>query len=183
MYKIKWLKERAIHNCTKYRNWLFAFASKCWDKVKVCRKTRTDVEKGSDGLTDRESVKTDSNQKAVESDLNKMAFVDDKHIENFETLAKRAKSLEFKLEDRTRELADLILNNNKNNSPEDRINNFEPRVEDRTKTLEDKLENRTKTLEDKLNLVLNNNIQNENRTKTLEDKLNTILEHIKSNKL
>ena len=190
VYKIKWLKERVIHNCTKCRNWLFACASKCWDKVKVCRKTSVkDVEKGSDGLTSLKSVKTDSNQKAVESDLNKMAFVDDKYIENFETLENRAKSLEIRLEDRTRELnekLDTILSNHQNNLPEDRINNFEPRVEDRTKTLEDKLENRTKTLEDKLenrtktledklNLVLNNNIQNENRTKTLEDKLDLVL--------
>ena len=179
VYKIKWLKERVIHNCTKCRNWLFACASKCWDKVKVCRKTSVkDVEKGSDGLTSLKSVKTDSNQKAVESDLNKMAFVDDKYIENFETLENRAKSLEIRLEDRTRELTeklDTILSNHQNNLPEDRINNFEPRVEDRTKTLEDKLENRTKTLEDKLNLVLNNNIQNENRTKTLEDKLDLVL--------
>jgi len=160
---------------------LFARASKFWVKVKVCRKTSVkDVEKGSDGLTSLKSVKTDSNQKAVESGLNKMAFVDDKYIENFETLENRAKSLEIRLEDRTRELnekLDTILSNHQNNLPEDRINNFEPRVEDRTKTLEDKLENRTKTLEDKLenrtktledklNLVLNNNIQNENRTKT-----------------
>ena len=190
VYKIKWLKERVIHNCTKCRNWLFARASKFWVKVKVCRKTSVkDVEKGSDGLTSLKSVKTDSNQKAIESGLNKMAFVDDKYIENFETLENRAKSLEIRLEDRTRELnekQDTILSNHQNNLPEDRINNFEPRVEDRTKTLEDKLENRTKTLEDKLenrtktledklNLVLNNNIQNENRTKTLEDKLDLVL--------
>ena len=173
-----------IHNCTKCRNWLFARASKFWVKVKVCRKTSVkDVEKGSDGLTSLKSVKTDSNQKAIESGLNKMAFVDDKYIENFETLENRAKSLEIRLEDRTRELADLILNNHKNNSPEVRINNFGPRVEDRTKTLEDKLENRTKTLEDKLNLVLNNNIQNENRTKTLEDKLDLVLNNNKQNEI
>jgi len=128
---------------------LFAFASKCWDKVKVCRKTSVkDSEKGDDKSNSRKSVKTDSNQKAVESDLNKMAFIDDKYIANFETLENRAKSLELRLEDRIRELADLILNNNKNNSPEDRINNFGSRVEDRTKMLENKLENRTKTLED-----------------------------------
>ena len=112
VYKIKWLKERLIHNCTKCRNWLFACAAKYWDKLKACRKTSVkDVEKGDDIINSRESAKIYSNKKAVESALNKMAFDDDKHIENFETLAKRAKSLEFKLEDRTRELADLILNN------------------------------------------------------------------------
>jgi len=138
-------------------------AAECWGKVKrkVCRKTSVkDVEKGDDIINSRESAKIYSNKKAVESALNKMAFVDDKHIENFETLAKRAKSLEFKLEDRTRELADLILNNDTSNFPEDKVNNFGFRVEDRTRTLEDKLD-----------LVLNKNIQAENRTKTLEDKL------------
>jgi hypothetical protein len=150
------------------------------------------VEKGDDSLTSRKSVETDLNQKPAESDLSKVAFVDDKYIENFETLENRAKSLELKLEDRTRELADLILNINKNNLPEVRKNNVGSGVKDRTKTLEDKLdlvlnnnlqtedrtkkledklEDRTKTLEDKLDLVLNNNLQTEDRTKKLEDKL------------
>jgi len=141
--------------------------------LKVCRKTRIrDVEQGDDKLI---SKKEAINQKPAENDLKKMDFVDDKYIENFETLENKAISLELRLEDRTRELADLILNNNRNNLPEDRINKFEPRVEDRTKMLEDKLD-----------LVLNNNTQTEeriktfedmmeNRTKTLEDKLDNIL--------
>ena len=189
MYKIKWLKERLIHSCTKCRNWL------CWDKLKACRKTSVkDVEKGDDSLTSRKSVETDSNQKPSESDLSKVAFVDDKYIENFETLENRAKSLELRLEDRTRELTDLILNINKNNLPEVRKNNVGPGVEDRSKTVEDKLggrikklenklEERTKTLENKLEertKTLEN--KREDRTKTLENKLNTILEHLKSNK-
>ena len=158
------------------------------------------MEKGDDSLTSRKSVETDSNQKPSESDLSKVAFVDDKYIENFETLENRAKSLELRLEDRSRELADLILNNNKNKLPEVRINSFGPRVEDRrkkledkldlvlsnnkqtkdrTKNLENKLEDRTKMLEEKLDLVLNNNKQTEDRTKTVEDKLDLILNNNK----
>jgi ACT domain-containing protein len=140
---------------------LFAYAAKYWDKLKACRKTSVkDVEKGDDGITSRKSVETDSNQKPSESDLSKVAFVDDKYIENFETLENRAKSLELRLEDRSRELADLILNINKNKLPEVRINSFGPGVEDRSKKLEDKLD-----------LVLSNNKQTENRTKKLENKL------------
>ena len=143
------------------------------------------MEKGDDSLTSRKSVETDSNQKPAESDLNKVAFVDDKYIENFETLENRAKSLELRLEDRTRELTDLILNINKNNLPEVRKNNVGSGVKGITKTLEDKLD-----------LILNNNIQTENqinlvlrlkdrskkleskledRTKMLEDKLDLVL--------
>jgi hypothetical protein len=176
VYKIKWLKGRLVHNCTKCRNWLFACASKCWGKEKACRnKSEKDVEKGDDKLTVQKFVETDSNQKPAESDLNKMAFVDDKYIENFETLENRAKSLELRLEDRTRELADLILNINKNSGVEDRTKTVEDKLGGGIKKLEDKLENRTKTLEEKLDIILNNNLQTENRTKTVEDKLDSIL--------
>ena len=175
VYKIKWLKERLVHNCTKCRNFLFACASKCC-KVKACRnKSEKDVEKGDDKLTVRKFVETDSNQKPSESDLNKIAFVDDKYIENFETLENRAKSLELRLEDRTRELADLILNINKNSGVEDRTKTVEDKLGGGIKKLEDNLENRTKTLEEKLDIILNNNLQIENRTKTVEDKLDSIL--------
>jgi len=164
----------------------------CWDKLKACRKTRVkDVENGDDGITSRKS-NIITRRKPFESDLSKVAFVDDKYIENFETLENTTKSLELRLEDRTRELADLILNINKNNLPEVRKNNVGPGVEDRTKTvedkleertrkLEDKLEDRTKKLEEKLDLILNNNKQTENqmnlvlklkdRTEKLENKL------------
>jgi len=134
--------------------------------LKVCRKTRIrDVEQGDDKLI---SKKEAINQKPAENDLKKMDFVDDKYIENFETLENKAISLELRLEDINKELADLILNNNRNNLLEDKINKFEPRVEKRIKTLEDMIKNRTKKLEDKLNIM--------------EDKLNTILDYLKSNK-
>ena len=161
VYKIKRLKEKISYNCTKCRDRLFACAAACWGKVRACRETSVkDVEKAADIIASRDSVETDSDQGPDEIYLNRMAFVDDKYIENFETLENRARNLELRLEDRTRELVDLILNGN-NNLPEDRVKAFGPRVEDRTKTLEDKLEERTKTLEKKL----------EERTKSLEDKL------------
>jgi len=106
--------------------------------LKVCRKTRIrDVEQGDDKLT---SKKEAINQKPAENDLKKMDFVDDKYIENFETLENKAISLELRLEDRTRELEDkldLVLNNN-------------TQTERRTTNLEDKLN----IMEDKLNTIL-----------------------------
>jgi len=130
VYVIKRLVKRVISCCTECRDRIFA----CVHKEEPDKK------------------------KPDENASKQMDFVDDKYVESFEMLQYSAKNLE----ERTKSLElklDFIINNNKNNLPEVRMNI--PRVEDRTKTLEDKLED---------------------RTKTLEEKLNTILEHLKSNK-
>ena len=90
VYKIKWLKERAIHNCTKFRNWLFA----CFYKEEP------------------EEMKPDVN------DSEQMDFVDDKYIEHFEmlqysakNLEERTKSLELKLdlqEDKLKKILNIL---------------------------------------------------------------------------
>ena len=141
----------------------------------------------------------------ADSDLNQMDFVDDKYIENFETLECSAKNLE----DRTKKLEDkldLLLNNNKPENRteprddernkllelnfEEKIKNVDFKLEDRTNKLKTKLNHRTKILEEKIDSFNNNisgNIINlelrlEQRTKNLEEKLNTILQHLIANK-
>ena len=94
----------------------------------------------------------------VESDFNQMDFVDEKYVENFETLEYSVKTLEDKL--------DLILSNSS-------------LTESRTKELEDKLKNRIKESEDKLvDRIKESEDELVDRIKESEGKLNTILEKL-----
>jgi len=77
------------------------------------------------------SVENDLNQK---SDSDQINFVDDKYVENFETLEYSVKNLEDKLETR--------------------IENLENKLETRIENLENKLETRIENLENKLDLIL-----------------------------
>ena len=159
----KWIKGRTVHYCTKWRNCSFS----CYHAE--------DSDKGSSPAED-----SDKGSSPAEN-LNQVDFVDDKYTENFETLEYSAK----KLEDRTKKLESLILNNNYLSSK--RIENLEDKLEKSAKNLEEKNEKRNKNLEDKLNMILEDKLEksaknleekNEKRNKNLEDKLNMILEKL-----
>ena len=161
----EWLKffpccEGIIQSLEKYEKWLFEKITKVkrlikWivEKIrKICTLCRNKV----CGFVD--TKQTEKKINFVESDFNQMDFVDEKYVENFETLEYSVKTLEDKSENRSKTLEDKLDN--------------------RTKTLEDKLdlilsnnslpENRIKESEEKF----------ENRIKDLEGKFNTILEKL-----
>ncbi len=81
VYKIKWLVEKMISCCEMCRRKVF----KCADAKQSDKKPSPD-----------------------EKNLKQMDFVDDKYIENFETLEYRTKHLENKLENRTKKLEDKL---------------------------------------------------------------------------
>ena len=112
VYRINWFVKKMIFYCTKCRDQLF-----------TCVGTKHSEKKSN----------------PTESDLTQMDLVDDKYIENFETLEFNAKKMEDKLDDRT------------------------DKLEKRMKKLEDKLDllldftppiNRIKNLEDKFSTIL-----------------------------
>ena len=186
----------------KFKKWFFRNVTKLykikWPVEKMITCCIECQQIFSDGAESKRWIHADS-------DLNQMDFVDDKYIENFETLECSAKNLE----DRTKKLEDkldLLLNNNKPENRteprddernkllelnfEEKIKNVDFKLEDRTNKLKTKLYHRTKILEEKIDSFNNNisgNIINlelrlEQRTKNLEEKLNTILQHLIANK-
>jgi len=156
----------------KFKKWFFRNVTKLykikWPVEKMITCCIECQQIFSDGAESKRWIHADS-------DLNQMDFVDDKYIENFETLECSAKNLE----DRTKKL-----------NFEEKIKNVDFKLEDRTNKLKTKLYHRTKILEEKIDSFNNNisgNIINlelrlEQRTKNLEEKLNTILQHLIANK-
>ena len=88
VYRIKWLVEKMI-SCCKMKCLNLREVFKCADKKQPDKK-QSDKKPGH------------------EIDLKQMDFVDDKYIENFETLEYRTKHLENKLENRTKKLEDKL---------------------------------------------------------------------------
>jgi hypothetical protein len=102
---IKWLVRKMISFSKKCRDWLYE-----------CVKMRKSFD-NSNVSTGPLSVENDLNQK---SDSDQIHFVDDKYVENFETLEYSVKNLEDKLETRIENLEDKL---------ETRIENLENKLD------------------------------------------------------